>query len=161
MEAHSYLSRRIISLLQLLRQPNLRIAKGPSQTTVTASPKYQPSGDKVLVRNSHRHISRHKTNRTSSKIPQRRSSSLRRKPSSMDGIRLHETIKPTNFTGVPVAISVIDANGNYRTIGTTTTDSSGTYGFTWMPDIKANTQSSQPSQVTRATMDQTPKPTLQ
>ena len=34
-----------------------------------------------------------------------------------------------------MAINVIDANGNYRTIGTTTTDSSGTYGFTWMPDI--------------------------
>lgn len=43
--------------------------------------------------------------------------------------------KPTNFTGVTVTINVIDANGNYRTIGTTTTDSSGSYGLQWTPDI--------------------------
>jgi hypothetical protein len=42
---------------------------------------------------------------------------------------------PTNATGVPVTISVIDSNGNLRQIGTTTTDSSGTFGFTWTPDI--------------------------
>ena len=43
--------------------------------------------------------------------------------------------KPTNATGVPVTLSVIDSNGNYRDIGTTTSDSSGTFGFTWTPDI--------------------------
>jgi hypothetical protein len=42
---------------------------------------------------------------------------------------------PTNFTGVPVTISVVDANGNQRTIGTPTTTSSGTYSLTWTPDI--------------------------
>ena len=42
---------------------------------------------------------------------------------------------PTNFTGVDVTISVIDGNGNYRVIGTTTTDSSGSYGLQWTPDI--------------------------
>ena len=42
---------------------------------------------------------------------------------------------PTNTTGVPVSISVIDANGNYRTIGTTTTDTTGYYSFNWAPDI--------------------------
>ena len=42
---------------------------------------------------------------------------------------------PTNFTGVEVSIDVIDSNGNYRTIGTATTDSSGTYRLTWTPDI--------------------------
>ena len=43
--------------------------------------------------------------------------------------------EPTNVTGVPVTLSVIDANGNYRQIGTTTTNSQGTFGFTWTPDI--------------------------
>ena len=42
---------------------------------------------------------------------------------------------PTNVTGVPVTLSVIDSNGNYRQIGTTTTDSSGTFSFSWTPDI--------------------------
>ena len=37
---------------------------------------------------------------------------------------------PHNTTGVPVTLSVVDANGNYRTIGTTTSDGTGAYGFT-------------------------------
>jgi hypothetical protein len=38
-------------------------------------------------------------------------------------------------TGVPVSLSVLDANNNFRTIGTVTSDSSGTYAYTWTPDI--------------------------
>jgi hypothetical protein len=45
---------------------------------------------------------------------------------------------PTNITGVPVTLSVLDSNGNYRQIGTTTTTPSGTFGFTWTPDIPGN-----------------------
>ena len=32
----------------------------------------------------------------------------------------------------------LDSNGNYRTIGTATTDASGTYSLTWTPDIPGN-----------------------
>ena len=46
--------------------------------------------------------------------------------------------EPTNFTGVPVTISVLDSNNNYRTIGTATTDASGMYTLTWTPDIPGN-----------------------
>jgi outer membrane protein assembly factor BamB len=42
---------------------------------------------------------------------------------------------PTTTTGVPVSISVLDSNGNYRQIGTTTSDGSGMFTFTWKPDI--------------------------
>jgi hypothetical protein len=42
---------------------------------------------------------------------------------------------PSNFTGVEVALNVLDANGNYRTIGTTTTDATGAYNYVWQPDI--------------------------
>jgi hypothetical protein len=42
---------------------------------------------------------------------------------------------PTNFTGVPVTINVVDANGNFRTIGTATTDYTGAFNFVWNPDI--------------------------
>ena len=42
---------------------------------------------------------------------------------------------PTNATGVPLVVSVIDSNGNYRQVGTTTSDSSGHYSFVWKPDI--------------------------
>jgi hypothetical protein len=43
--------------------------------------------------------------------------------------------RPTNATGVPITINVHDANGNYRTIGTTTSDGSGIFSYTWTPDI--------------------------
>ncbi|MCW4047490.1 MAG: PQQ-binding-like beta-propeller repeat protein, partial [Candidatus Bathyarchaeota archaeon] len=42
---------------------------------------------------------------------------------------------PTNTTGVLITIDVIDSNNNYRTIGTTTSDTTGSFSFTWTPDI--------------------------
>jgi hypothetical protein len=46
--------------------------------------------------------------------------------------------KPTNATGVPVVLSVVDSNGNYRTIGTTTSTTEGFYTYTWTPDISGD-----------------------
>ncbi len=45
---------------------------------------------------------------------------------------------PTNLTGVPVTLYVLDSNNNYRQIGTTTTNAQGEYGLTWTPDITGN-----------------------
>jgi hypothetical protein len=42
--------------------------------------------------------------------------------------------KPADATGVTVKIEAIDPSGNYQYIGTTTTDISGNYGFTFKPD---------------------------
>jgi hypothetical protein len=42
---------------------------------------------------------------------------------------------PSNFQGVEVGLSVVDANGNYRDIGTATTDSKGNFNLVWTPDI--------------------------
>jgi hypothetical protein len=42
---------------------------------------------------------------------------------------------PENFEGVNVSIDVVDANGNYRNIGTAPTDYTGAYNLVWMPDI--------------------------
>jgi hypothetical protein len=42
---------------------------------------------------------------------------------------------PADVTGVPITIAVVDSNGNYREIGVTTSTPSGTFGFTWTPDI--------------------------
>ena len=36
---------------------------------------------------------------------------------------------PASVTGVPVSIEVLDSNGNYRQIGTTTSDGSGTFAL--------------------------------
>jgi len=43
---------------------------------------------------------------------------------------------PSTFKGVDVTIDVIDANGNYRNIGTAATDASGYYSLHWTPDIE-------------------------
>jgi hypothetical protein len=45
---------------------------------------------------------------------------------------------PTNVTGVPIDISILDSNGNYRSIGRTTSDGSGTFALTWKPDISGD-----------------------
>lgn len=42
---------------------------------------------------------------------------------------------PTNTSGVPITLSILDSNGNYRTIGTTTSTAIGTFSYTWTPDI--------------------------
>jgi len=42
---------------------------------------------------------------------------------------------PTDTVGVPVTLSVVDANGNYREIGTTTT-ADGFFTLNWKPDIE-------------------------
>ncbi|HUK84968.1 MAG TPA: hypothetical protein VLU95_03815, partial [Candidatus Acidoferrum sp.] len=52
----------------------------------------------------------------------------------MESVYMQQPI-PHNATGVPVVLSVIDSNGNYRIIGTTTSDGTGAYGYTWTPDI--------------------------
>jgi hypothetical protein len=46
--------------------------------------------------------------------------------------------RPTNTNGVPVNIDVIDSNGNYRNIGTTNSDASGTFSYAWKPDISGS-----------------------
>ncbi|MDD1749988.1 MAG: PQQ-like beta-propeller repeat protein, partial [Methanothrix sp.] len=40
-----------------------------------------------------------------------------------------------NTTGVQITLSAIDANNNFRQIGTTTSTASGTFAFNWTPDI--------------------------
>jgi hypothetical protein len=46
--------------------------------------------------------------------------------------------RPTDTVGVPVTISVVDANGNYRNIGIVTTDADGFFSLNWKPDIEGS-----------------------
>jgi hypothetical protein len=45
---------------------------------------------------------------------------------------------PTDVTEVQVTLNVLDANGNFRQIGTTTSNTDGTYSYQWTPDIPGN-----------------------
>ncbi len=55
----------------------------------------------------------------------------------MEAVYQQQTM-PNNITGVPITISVVDSNHNYRTIGATTSDYTGHFGLTWTPDISGN-----------------------
>jgi len=44
----------------------------------------------------------------------------------------------TTVTGVPVSIDAVDPNGNSIHIGSTTSDLSGTYSYTWTPTLAGN-----------------------
>jgi hypothetical protein len=76
--------------------------------------------------------------------------------------------KPTNATGVLVTLNVMDANGNYRPIGTTTSDTDGYFTYTWKPDISGDfkvyasfdgSESYWPSQATTSFTVDEPAPT--
>ncbi len=45
---------------------------------------------------------------------------------------------PPTPTGVTVTLSVLDSNGNYRDIGTTTTNADGFFTYDWTPDIEGS-----------------------
>jgi len=49
-----------------------------------------------------------------------------------------QQVLPVTITGVPVTLTVTDVNHNTYVIGTTTTDSSGTFAYTWTPIIPGN-----------------------
>jgi hypothetical protein len=43
--------------------------------------------------------------------------------------------RPTNATGVTVALMAVDPNGNYVNIGTATSDSNGLYALNYTPEV--------------------------
>lgn len=112
------------------------IGRGPSQLTVTAPDLAAASGQSVVIRGAVTDIS------AGTQQSQQAADFPNGVPLASDanmqdwmGYVYQQMAFPTNFTGVPVTISVVDANGNFRHIGTTTSTSSGTYSLTWTPDI--------------------------
>jgi outer membrane protein assembly factor BamB len=55
----------------------------------------------------------------------------------MEYVYMHRP-RPADVTGVSVELTVIDANGNNRPIGTVTSDSNGMFSYTWTPDIEGD-----------------------
>ena len=89
------------------------IAKGPSQTTVTASPKVSVFGDKVLVEGKVIDISSGtKQNEQAARFPAGVPAVSDASMSAWMEYIYMKQAKPTNATGVPVIISVVDPNGN-------------------------------------------------
>ena len=100
--------------------------KGPSETTITAPDIEVAFGDSVMIKGT---------------VTDQSPGSMGT-PAISDGdmddwmeyVYMQFPI-PANAKGVDVSIDVIDSNGNYRNIGTTTSDISGAFGLAWVPDI--------------------------
>ena len=115
------------------------VGRGPSATTVTAGPKFSTIGNSVVIEGTVTDIS------AGTKQDQQVADFPNGVPVASDSSMgqwmsyvYQQQSMPTNFTGVPVQFYVLDSNGNYRQIGSATTDESGSYSLTWTPDIIGN-----------------------
>jgi hypothetical protein len=110
--------------------------KGQTATSVTASPKVQQFGSSVQIEGTVFDESPGtQDDRIMAKFPQGLPAVSEDSMSPFMEYAYMQMEKPTNTTGVSVALTVVDANGNYRTIGTTTSDADGHFAYNWKPDI--------------------------
>jgi hypothetical protein len=108
-------------------------AKGLSATTVSAPDVAIPEGTSVLIKGT---VTDQSPGQTCLGIPAKGTPAI--SDSSMTSwmeYLYQSQPMPANATGVPVSIDVIDSNGNFRNIGTTTSDISGAFSLQWKPDI--------------------------
>jgi hypothetical protein len=115
------------------------VGRGPSQTTVSAPDAGLAFGQPVVIRGTVMDVSAGtKQNEQASDFPNGVPVSSDASMSAWMGYVYQQQPEPTNFTGVPVKIYVLDSNNNYRQIGTATTNANGMYTLTWTPDISGN-----------------------
>jgi outer membrane protein assembly factor BamB len=112
------------------------LGKGPSSTTVTAPDVAADFGTPVVIKGTVIDIAAGTTQdeqaaRFPNGVP---AVSDESQGEWMEYVYMQKP-RPSDTVGVNVTLDVLDSNGNYRNIGTATTDSSGTFSFVWTPDI--------------------------
>jgi hypothetical protein len=113
------------------------IGKGPSATSVEIQNNVAPAGTPVIIQGRVIDISAGtKQDEQASRFPNGVPAVSDASQSAWMSYVYQQQPKPTNVTGVNVSFNVIDSNGNYRSIGTATTDATGTYSLLWTPDIE-------------------------
>jgi hypothetical protein len=112
------------------------LGRGPSYTTVQAGPKSLVLGSDVVIEGSVTDLSAGtKQTEQAARFPDGVPVSSDESMTDWMEYVYQQQPLPSNFTGVEVGLSVVDANNNYRDIGTATTDSKGNYNLVWTPDI--------------------------
>jgi len=115
------------------------VGMGPSQLTVTAPDPVTEVGSPIVIRGTVMDISAGtKQNEQAADFPNGVPAVSDASQSAWMQYVYMQKPKPTDATGVPITLSVIDSNGNLRQIGSTTSDTSGMFTYTWMPDIQGN-----------------------
>jgi outer membrane protein assembly factor BamB len=112
------------------------IGKGPSATTVMASPKVSVHGSSVLVEGSVIDTSAgtkldEQVARFPDGVPAMSDESM---GEWMEYVYMQKP-KPTDAKGVEVVLETLDPNGNFYEIGRATSDASGTYGYAFTPEV--------------------------
>jgi hypothetical protein len=112
------------------------IGKGPSATTVTATPKVSTHGDSVLVEGTVVDIAagtqqHEQAARFPSGVPAVSDESV---SAWMEYVYMQKPL-PDNVTGVEVVLETLDPNGNFYEIGRATTDASGLYSYMFTPEV--------------------------
>lgn len=113
------------------------IGKGPSATTVTVQNNVLPHGSSVLITGTVIDTAtgtkqKEQAARFPNGVPAVSDESM---GPWMEYVYMQKS-RPMDTKGVPITLGVLDANGNYREIGTTISDSDGFYSFDWKPDIE-------------------------
>jgi hypothetical protein len=113
------------------------LGKGPSSTTIEVTKDVVQQGSSVMIKGTVTDVSAgtqqsEQALRFPNGVP---AVSDESQAAWMEYVYMQKP-RPTNVVGVTVELSIVDANGNYRTIGTTVADSDGFYSFDWTPDIE-------------------------
>jgi hypothetical protein len=126
----------IIATMDTYDQRIYAIGKGPSATSVAASPKVSVHGSSVLVEGMVTDISAGtKDDALTARFP---NGVAAVSDDSMSDWMLYvykQFQYPTNATGVEVTLDTVDPNGNWIHIGTVTSDSSGMFSCQWKPEV--------------------------
>jgi hypothetical protein len=126
----------IIATMDTYDQRVYAIGKGPTKITVSASPGEVTLNSGIMITGSVTDISPGTQDyaimaRYPNGVP-----AISDEGQSQWMLTLYKQFdEPHNLTGVPVTLDVIDANGNFRNIGMTTSDSTGQFKLAWTPDI--------------------------
>jgi hypothetical protein len=112
------------------------LGKGPSQMTVTAPDTAAPLGTTVTIKGTVMDTAAGtKLEEQAARFPNGVPAVSDESQSAWMEYVYMQQPRP-NVVGVPITISVVDANGNYRDVGTTTSDADGFFAFNWKPDIE-------------------------
>jgi hypothetical protein len=111
--------------------------KGPTSTTATLKQDVVPFGTNVLITGTviDESTGTKDADRTA-RFPNGVAAVSEESQSAWMEYVYMQQQKPMMATGVLVTLNVVDANGNFRSIGTATTDTNGFYTFLWTPDIE-------------------------
>jgi hypothetical protein len=126
----------IMATMDTYDQRVYAVGKGPSATTVAASPKVSVNGDSVLVEG-----------RVTDVSPGTKSDALTARfpngvPAVADDVMSDWMLYvykqfpcPSNVKGVEVVVEVLDPNNNYYEVGKATSDGTGFYKLTFTPQV--------------------------